>query len=183
METEVSGKGYVLVTTAGHDRPGIVEEISQWLADQGGNIQESRMAQLGGEFATIIFVEGPADIANRLDETRAGFEAKSRLTVITRPVSASPAAPSQPVLRYILKGTALDHPGIVAAVTRLLNRSGVNIVSAETYTTSAPFSGAPIFHFEMEVDLPSDLPARKLRAELDTQAEAENIDYTLEAEG
>ena len=42
---------HVAVTAVGADRPGIVAAVSRALYDVGGNIEDSRMAILGGHFA------------------------------------------------------------------------------------------------------------------------------------
>lgn len=174
-------RSHALITTAGTDRPGIVQAIAEWILQHGGNIEDSRMAQLGGEFATIILVSGPEDIAARLDASRGVLEGRPALTVIVRPVAGRAQAPDNPVLRYRLSATALDHAGIVHRVARVLSDRGVNIVSASTGTTPAPFSGAPVFQLQMDIDIPSSLPVARLREELMRVGEEQNIDVTLEA--
>jgi len=174
-------RSHALITTAGTDRPGIVQAIAEWILEQGGNIEDSRMAQLGGEFATIILVSGGSDIARKLESTRGTLEGHRDLTVIVREVSGRAQPSDKPVLRYRLSATALDHAGIVHRVARVLSERGVNIVSATTGTASAPFSGAPVFHLQMEVDIPSSLPVARLRDELARVGEEQNIDVTLEA--
>ncbi|MDK2972734.1 MAG: glycine cleavage system transcriptional repressor [Candidatus Sumerlaeota bacterium] len=174
---------HVLLTTVGADRPGIVEDIAGWVATHGGNIEESRMAQLAGEFATIILVAGEGALAERLDDTRVAFEESARLNVFLRTVSARDiAAAAEPQLRYALHATSLDHSGIVHQVAGLLRTHGINVVSAETRRMSAPFSGAPVFVLDMAIDVPSSLPVARLRARLAEFGERENIDVTLTAE-
>ena len=85
------------------------------------------------------------------------------------------------MLRYGLRATALDHPGIVHQVSSLLSRHEINIVSAETRTAPAPFSGAPIFQFEMEIDIPAQVQIGSLRSELGALCDRENIDFQLAA--
>ncbi|MBM3890900.1 MAG: glycine cleavage system protein R, partial [Verrucomicrobia bacterium] len=42
---------YLVVSAVGQDRPGIVDRISEFILDHDCNIEDSRMAILGGEFA------------------------------------------------------------------------------------------------------------------------------------
>jgi len=49
-------KEFVLTLT-GHDRVGIVKEVTNVLVKHGGNVENSRMARLGGEFAMLALVE------------------------------------------------------------------------------------------------------------------------------
>ena len=52
--------GFVVLTAIGPDRVGIVDDISGAVSGAGCNIEESKMAVLGGEFAVIMLVSGPA---------------------------------------------------------------------------------------------------------------------------
>ena len=47
-------KEYLVVTTVGPDRRGMVEKITDVMVNHQANIEESRMARLGGEFAVIM---------------------------------------------------------------------------------------------------------------------------------
>lgn len=170
---------HVLVTTLGADRPGIVEDVSAWLLAQSANIEDSRMARLGGEFATLILASGAVGLIGRLDATRAEFESSRSLTVYLKAVSAAPPVPAQPVLRYSLTATSFDHPGIVHQAAAVLRRRLINIASADTRTTPAPFTGTPVFHFRMELDIPADVPLGALREELRELGDRERIDFVL----
>jgi threonine dehydratase len=50
-------KEYLVVTTVGPDKRGIVEKITEVMLNQQANIEESRMARLGGEFVKTPFEE------------------------------------------------------------------------------------------------------------------------------
>lgn len=174
-------KEHLIVTTFGSDRPGIVADLSGWILEHGGNIEDSRMSQLGGEFATLILVSGDAGLRSRLENTKPDFESRQGLTVSTRPVAGEQTVPDAQHLRYLLRATALDHPGIVHQVSELLRQQNINIVSATTHTTSAPFSGAPVFQFQMLVDIPGTTTAAKLRDELRALGDRDSIDFELTA--
>ena len=51
----------IVFTLTGTDRVGIVDEVTQMLLDCGGNIETSRMARLGGEFAILVLVSLPSE--------------------------------------------------------------------------------------------------------------------------
>ena len=46
-------KTFMILFTVGKDRPGIVDEVSTLLYEQGANIEDSRMAVLGGCFSIM----------------------------------------------------------------------------------------------------------------------------------
>lgn len=177
----MADKEHLLITSIGTDRPGIVADLSGWILEHGGNIQDSRMSQLGGEFATLVLVSGESGLAEKLASTSDQFASAHGQTVFTKAVAPAPAAPAVSHLRYQLRATALDHPGIVHQVSQLLRDQSVNIVSASTHTTPAPFTGAPVFQFEMTVDIPGTTAAGKLREQLRALGDIENIDFTLTA--
>ncbi|MGI8906651.1 MAG: glycine cleavage system protein R [Candidatus Sumerlaeaceae bacterium] len=177
----MSEKEHVIVTSVGSDRPGIVAELSGWILENGGNIEDSRMSQLGGEFATLVLVSGDTGLAQKLESAREQFASQCGQTISSKPVAAAPSAPAISHLRYQLKATALDHPGIVHQVSQLLREQSVNIVSASTHTTPAPFTGAPVFQFQMLVDVPGTTTAAKLRDQLRELGDRDNIDFTLTA--
>ena len=42
---------HAILTALGTDRPGLVDEVSQFIFQHGGNIEDSRMLNLRGQFA------------------------------------------------------------------------------------------------------------------------------------
>jgi len=171
---------HAVISTIGPDRSGIVEAVSGWLLAAGANIEESRMAVLGGEFATIILVSGPSGILAKLFASQAVLEASHGLHIFVRESQAEAGAPA-PMLRYELHGTALDQAGIIFMVSQQLAGRHINNVSAETSTEPAPFSGAPVFHFRMEIDIPAGTPIGQVRAALSELGDRENLDLALRA--
>ncbi len=172
---------FVLLTVTGRDRPGIVGEVSRWLFEKGGNIHESRMAQLGGEFAALLLVSGPAGFLAALEADRVRFEQESRLSLAARATSPSPEPPRIPLFRYTLEASCLDHPGVVYQVSERLRRRGINIAEAATVTEPAPFSGTPVFRMRMELQVPSNVAIAEFRAELEELGREQNIDFDLKA--
>lgn len=171
---------HAVISTIGPDRSGIVEAVSGWLLASGANIEESRMAVLGGEFATIILVTGPAGIIAKLTSSQGTLEASLGLHIFIRESQADAGAPA-PMLRYELHGTALDQAGIIFKVSQQLSGRHINIVAAETSTEPAPFSGAPVFHFQMEIEIPAGTPIGQVRAALAELGDRENLDLVLRA--
>src|SRR6266542_6054727 len=50
---------HVAVTAVGADRPGIAAAVAKVLYEHGGNVEDSRMAILGGHFAMMLIVALP----------------------------------------------------------------------------------------------------------------------------
>ena len=47
----------MILTAIGSDQPGIVSELSGIIIHHGGNIEESRMSQMGSDFAIIMLIK------------------------------------------------------------------------------------------------------------------------------
>ncbi len=58
----------LVLTATGPDKLGIVEHVTDVVEEHGGNVEASRMARLGGEFAMLMLVSEPTDRADALRE-------------------------------------------------------------------------------------------------------------------
>ena len=103
-------KAQLVMTIIGPDKPGLVESLAKIVSEHGGNWLESRMAQLGGQFAGILRVEvGPDDAEAMIDAIEALKE--SGLGILIKPTGGDRLDP--PMQRVHLELTGGDHPGIV----------------------------------------------------------------------
>ena len=57
----------IVLTLTGTDRVGIVEEVTKVLLDLGANVETSRMARLGGEFAMLMLTSVSPNQASELE--------------------------------------------------------------------------------------------------------------------
>jgi glycine cleavage system transcriptional repressor len=146
----------LVLTLTGPDRIGIVEEVTGLLVARDGNVEISRMARLGGEFAILMLVSVRSDQV-------AGLEADlERLTAQGYKVTTSQArqthAEAHPGwLPYRIEVHGADHEGIIQEVARYLSHRGINIESMDSETTPAPISGIPLFTMTAEVVVPPAL--------------------------
>lgn len=117
------------LTVLGHDRPGIVAEVTEAIADLGGNLEDSTMTLLRGHFAMTLIADvgAPAeDIAARLAAL-----ADSGLVVSVLELPPSDAAADERQ-RYLLTVHGGDRPGIVSALARRIADLGGNITDLST---------------------------------------------------
>lgn len=168
-----------VLTAIGEDRPGLVEEVSEFVFARGGSIENSRMANMQGQFAIVMVISGAEEAIDRITtdvdtlSVQAGIHA--RLTPAGRVgVEAKPRLP------YRLTGRALDQSGLVHQVANLLRSLDVNIESMETDLEAAPVTGAPIFAMDLIIALPPETPIQKLRDEVAHVCDSLNIDWHLE---
>jgi glycine cleavage system transcriptional repressor len=161
----------------GRDRVGLAADITLWIEECGGNVEESRMAVLGGEFAVIMLVSGnPGAVKSLLDGAAA---AAGRLDIrldAKETTAPLPAAGGRP---YFVESVSLDSPGIVHAITREIRSMGVSIEELETSSSAAPWTGAPVFRMKAAVILPATLPVADFRESMENLAHERDLDITL----
>jgi glycine cleavage system transcriptional repressor len=178
---------HAILIAVGSDRPGLVDEVSQYIFDRGGNIEGSRMVNLRGQFAMMVLVAGEQSTFDRLREGMSDFAARTNLHAELRPTGpdTAPTAPSASVpadhaLPYRLTVTALDQPGLVRRIAHVLRAQQANIESLETHLAPAPITGAPLFEMELTLSLPTKASLSQLRLALSGVCDEMNLDWTLE---
>jgi len=174
----MADKSYLVLTAVGPDRPGLVSEISSLVLSAGANLEDSRMAILGGEFALLVLVSGDEKATSEVAARGEALGAKLGLRVLTKPTTSRPVA--RDFLPFEIRVTGVDRPGIVQRVTGVLAGRGVNVASLESRLEFAPESGTPMFILEANLQIPSALALEDLRRELSKACEEENWDYSLE---
>ncbi len=172
---------YIVLTAVGLDRPGLVDEISSFLAARKINIEDSRMAVLGGEFAVILLASGAANIVDKLGNELNSLEKSTGLNIEMKNTLAPHQRKIAPAMPHRLVATSMDHPGIVHEITRILHKRNINIESMETRVSNAPLSGAPIFHMKCIINIPIEEKASSIRRELEKLGDKSDIDIEIDA--
>ena len=169
----------LVISALGKDKPGIVNELSKTILAQDGNIAESKMTVLGGEFAMMLLVIGTQEsidnILSKLEETGE----KLNLTLIAKDTQAQEQ--DQKRLPYQVKVVSMDHPGIVHNISDFLSSRDLNIEEVETKTYPAAHTGTPMFSLDMTISIPVDSSVRNLRDEFVTFCDDLNLDASLES--
>jgi glycine cleavage system transcriptional repressor len=140
------------VTAVGRDRPGIVAAITGVLLEFGGNVDDSQMSILHGQFAVMLIVSVPEGsdldaISGRLREVGTELD----LGGIT--VSEVSGLDRGPGPTHVLTVYGADRPGIVHDVATLLAEHEVNITDLRTRRTGS--ADAPLYTMMMEVAVPA----------------------------
>jgi glycine cleavage system transcriptional repressor len=160
------------VTVIGHDRPGIIADVTGLLAGLGGNLEDSTMTLLRGHFAMMLIVSCDADMA-RVEQELAPVTADGTLIVSVREVPPEPdVLPLGPA--HVLTVHGADRPGIVSQVTRVIADAGGNITDLTTRLLPGP-----LYLLVAEVDLPSGVDAQALSSRLRAVADELGVDATL----
>ena len=170
-------RAYAVLTGIGTDRVGIVDDLSGAVADKGCNIEESKMAVLGGEFAVIMLISGPASSVESLCGSLPGKGEGMGLRIECRK-TREPRI-SEQGRPYLLEAVSLDTPGIVHSVTAVLRAHAINIEDLETDTGAAPWTGAPMFRMKAHVIIGPAVSIARLREELARLQQEHDLDIVL----
>lgn len=169
----------IVVSAIGSDRPGIVKALSAAVLERAGNILDSRMTVLGGEFAVLMLVAGEEACLNALEQVQAELEQQLGLTLTLKRTGQRDNR--EQVLPYQVEVVSLDHPGIVHDIANFFSERGINIDELHTGTYAAAHTGTTMFSLHMSLSVPGEESIGALRSAFETFCDARNLDATLSA--
>lgn len=145
------------ITVLGHDRPGIIADVTAALALRDANVEDSAMTLLGGFFAwtLVVTTETPADEV----EADLAFLASDDLVVNVFGVTQAPVATGAS-LPFVISVHGADRVGIVSGITAAIASYGGNITDLQTRL------GKGLFIVVAEADFPAGIDAEQLSAAL-----------------
>ncbi len=100
----------LVLTLTGPDRIGIVDDVTGPLLGRGGNVEMSRMARLGGEFAILMLVSLPEGQFAGLEQDLERLAAQG-YKVTTTPARPTPAEARPGWIPYRIEVHGADHAG------------------------------------------------------------------------
>jgi glycine cleavage system transcriptional repressor len=165
----------LVLTLTGHDRVGLVEHVTRLVLDCGGNVEASRMARLGGEFAMLMLVSVSDLKLNDLKQVISSLQNEG-FTVCSCQTEAVESSKYAGWLPYQLEVNGADHEGIIHHIAHHLATYNINIEHLDTDMVKAPMSGAPLFVMTAVVYVQPNLSYRQLQTELNTLGDTLNVD-------
>lgn len=177
MTTETQNN-YLVITASGEDKVGLVDRLSSKIAEIGCNIEESRMAVLGGQFALIMLISGPWNALSKFEGQLDALGSQLGLTIIQKRTQQRERP--QPMMPYLVEVVAMDHPGIVRGLAGFFSKNGINIEELQTDTYPAPHTGTAMFSVTMTVGIPADAHISTLRGSFLDYCDDLNLDASFE---
>ena len=159
---------HLVISALGQDRPGIVNQISKAIFELDCNITDSRMTVLGGEFATLLLVEGPWNQLAKLEDQVPELEQRLNLTITTKRTEERTGDAN--LLPY----------GIVYSLATFFSDKNINIEDMTTSSYAAAHTGTPMFSVRMSIGIPANIHIAGLRDEFMDFCDSMNIDAVLE---
>jgi len=168
----------IVFTLTGSDRVGIVESVTKMLLEYDGNVESSRMARLGGEFAMLMLVSVPVDQLLNLEKGVEKFSQQGFKVTVSQ-TDQSYALKYAGWLPYQIEVKGADHEGIIHQVAQYLTKRGINIETMDTGIIQAPMSGTPLFTMVAVVMTPPGLSSKDWGNQLDDVADELNVDIQV----
>ncbi|MHC1726113.1 MAG: glycine cleavage system protein R [Syntrophobacteraceae bacterium] len=169
----------IIISVLGHDRPGIIAAVSEVLFHAGCNIEDVSQTILQTEFAGVFIASRPDSLlpgdllgllCRRLDALG--------LSVLLREMDATgvwDAPASEP---FVITTLGPDRPGLVAGITELLARSGVNISNLKAVFRGGDNPSANTMIYE--VDIPTAVDHNLFREALFERGKELGLDISLQ---
>lgn len=177
MNTSANSE-FLVITANGEDRVGLVERFTNRILDAGANIEASRMAVLGGQFAILVLVSGPWNALSKLEDLMPSIGEHLGLAIICKRTRERSLV--KPMVPYHVEVVAMDHPGIVNKLSSFFARRGINIEELNTSTYPAAHTGTQMFSVQMTVGIPAGTHFSTLRGDFLDYCDDLNLDGTLE---
>lgn len=171
-------KTYLILSALGEDKPGIVNILTKAILEHGGNIIDSRMTVLGGEFAALLMLEGPWNALAKIEGAVPELEKELAMTIIVK--RTGERATESNHLPYAVEVVAMDNPGIVNNLAGFFSERNINIEDLVTNSYAAAHTGTPMFAVQMTVGIPADVQLSGLREEFMDYCDSLNLDAVLE---
>ena len=176
--TSTNNKSFLVISALGADRPGIINEFTESILNNGCNIVDSRMSVLGGEFALMLMVEGNWNTLSKVEKSLQGLGELLGLTIISKQTKQREG--TQQLIPYSVEVVSLDHPGIVNKLANFFSQRKINIENLNTNTYAAAHTGAKMFSVNMTVELPAETHIPRLRDEFLDFCDQLNLDAMIE---
>jgi len=145
----------LVLTLTGHDKVGLVDYVTNVFVKHRGNVEASRMAHLGGEFAVLMLV---TVVEDELPAIEADFkELRGEGYQISLVKTEDDSKKYAGWIPYQIEVTGADHEGIIYEISHHLAAQNINIENMDTSTSPAPMSGTPLFTLKGVVVVPPNL--------------------------
>ncbi|TLY19092.1 MAG: ACT domain-containing protein [Nitrospirae bacterium] len=171
---------YAMLTAFGQDRPGIVAALAEGLYHLGCNIEDTCMTRLRDEFAMMLLVRLPVDLApSQLTDRLTPKTGPLGLTLLCREVPPQTATDTSTTQapNLLLSVYGADRPGIVAAVARAVADQGGNITDLNTRVIGS--TDRPVYVMVLEIHMPGGEQPDALQAALERLKPTLGVDVTL----
>ncbi len=158
------------ITVLGQDRPGIIAQTAEVLADAGMNLEDSSMTLLRGHFAMTLVCHGETPVG-QIEQALTPL-VDGTLTISVRELPDQPVSESSG-RSWLVTVHGADRLGIVARLAGVVADAGGNITDLTTRLSGE------LYVLLAEVDLPVTVDVEALQGQLAQAAQLLGVEASL----
>lgn len=174
----VAVNNFLAICALGQDRPGLLSELAQVIAETKCSIVDSRVTVMGEECGLLLLVDGNWNTLSKLEGRLPQVEQRLGLSLTAKRTDAHPVR--NDAMPYAVEVIALDQAGIVQQLTQFFASRAINIEDFATRSYQAPHTAAAMFTINLIIAVPSTLHMGVLREEFMDFCDQFNWDAVLE---
>jgi glycine cleavage system transcriptional repressor len=162
----------------GPDRPGILDEVSQYLFERGANIADSKLLSMRGTFILMILIAADRAALGKIRSDLKSLASGSRIGIDLRDAQEDA---HDVVLAYRFTASGSDQAGVLFKLSHLLRALGINIADVHTHVDTSEDTPRDLrlFKLELLLSIPNTVPIIKLREYLQTLCGELRIQWEL----
>ena len=171
----------LVITVLGKNQPDLIIELTRTIKEAKCTVVESRMTELGLQFAGHLMVEGNWNHIARLENALETLASRYELRIQSMRAEETETESSEdPGLPYAIDIFATDQINNINDLSEFLASRGVSILDISSSRYPAPFTQAPLFLAHMIVRIPVGMRIVSLRDEFLDFCDQMNLDAILE---
>jgi glycine cleavage system transcriptional repressor len=172
----------VIFIATGPDRPGVMDEVSQFILERGGTVSDSRSTNLRGQFALLVLVSGDEPAIAKITKDIDSLANPNGFHAHIQPAGGSARTVDTFPYRFTARGA--NQANAIQRISHLFRVLNINIEGLDTKVGAAAKAGAGgDVPFEMKLSLvvPRETPIVMLRDYLTQLCQEMNIAFELTA--
>ena len=170
----------LVITALGENRPDVIVELTRTIKDARCTILESRLTELGLEFAGHLLVEGNWNHIVRLENALESLAHRSALKIHLLRAREPEAPKEDDSLPYAIDIFATDQINNIHDLSAFLADRHIAILDLSTSRYPAPYTGSALFIAHLIVKIPAGTRIVSLRDEFLDFCDQLNLDAILE---
>jgi glycine cleavage system transcriptional repressor len=171
----------LVITIAGEDHLELIEEIARTIKECKCNILESRLTELGTEFAGHLLVDGNWNHIVKLENALEAFGVRRHLKIATLRAKENPKLKDEDnLIPYGVEIFASDQIDNIHELTAFFTSRNIKILDLSASRQPAPYTNSPLFVARLIVKIPDTVRIVPLRDEFLDFCDQQNLDAILE---
>ncbi len=171
-------KDMIVVSAVGRDKPGVAHSVTAAIRRCGGEIAESRMTNLGAEFAMLLLVAGNWHALAKIESELGKLSQRDALSVNVRRTSERSARAN--LIPYLIDVICIQQPDVVEGIAGFFADRNIDIAELSTHCYAAAHTGSPMLSVQLTVSIPAELSISALREEFLDFCDGRNLDAVIE---